>query len=86
MYLYEVIAGKDMPFDPSRLLCLHLLFWCILCKANDGFAEAVSFEAFVRSLSPAMSAALTEMYGEQAEALSRDADNEHSGSDDKKKA
>lgn len=48
MYTYEVIAGKHMPFDPAQTLCLHILYYCILLRANPGIT--LSFDEFILSL------------------------------------
>ena len=48
MYLYEEIAGDKMPFDPRKTACLHLLFYCILLRANPGFD--VELEEFLLAL------------------------------------
>lgn len=36
MYTYEEVTQGKLPFTPSKTLCLHILFWCILLRANPG--------------------------------------------------
>ena len=48
MYLYEEIAGEKMPFDPRKTACQHLLFYCILLRANPGLD--LTLEEFLLSL------------------------------------
>ena len=37
IYTFELVAGDKLRFDPSKAICLHILYWCILYRANDGF-------------------------------------------------
>lgn len=48
MYTYEVLAGKKLPFNPASTLCLHIMYYCILLRANDDLT--LSFEDFMSSL------------------------------------
>ena len=48
MYLYEEVAGEQMPFNPRKTACLHLLFYCILLRSNPGLD--VSLEEFLIAL------------------------------------
>lgn len=36
IYTYEELAGSKLPFDANRMLCLHILYYCILLRANPG--------------------------------------------------
>lgn len=48
LYTYEEIAGKRLPFDPRKMLCLHVLFYSILLKANEDFT--LSLDDFMKAL------------------------------------
>lgn len=37
IYTYEELTEGKLPFNPARTQCLHLLFWCILMRANTDF-------------------------------------------------
>lgn len=37
LYAYESGIGQSIPFDPSKLLCMHLLYYCILTISNKDF-------------------------------------------------
>lgn len=47
IYTYEELVGSKLPFDASRTLCLHILYYCILLRANPGITLALEdfFEA-----------------------------------------
>lgn len=36
MYAYEMVCGDKLPFDAKKVLCLHVMWWCILVQANEG--------------------------------------------------
>ena len=48
LYTYEVMAGKSMPFNPESTLCLHIMYYCILYRANQDFT--LSFDDYMESL------------------------------------
>ncbi|GLL55355.1 hypothetical protein KUBF_30180 [Bacteroides finegoldii] len=69
MYTYEVMAGKKLPFNPESTLCLHILYYCILCRANEGFT--LSFEDFILSLNDiTLVNAMSDYYVKRMEVLS----------------
>ena len=69
MYLYEEIAGEQMPFDPRKTACQHLLFYCILLRANPGLD--VTLEEFILSLNNLeMAKAMREYYVKRMDVLS----------------
>lgn len=37
LYLYEDVVGEKLPFNPRKTLCMHIMFWCVLVRANAGF-------------------------------------------------
>lgn len=75
MYTYEVLAGKKLPFDPGSTLCLHILYYCILCRANPDFT--LSFEDFMMSLNDInLVNAMSDYYIKRMEVLTGTADDE----------
>lgn len=48
IYTYEEIAGSRLPFDPRKTMCMHILFYCILLKANKDFT--LELEDFMKAL------------------------------------
>jgi hypothetical protein len=57
MYTYEEVCGTALPFEPRKTLCMHVMWWCILIRANEGctvtldeFVEALNDMQLVRSL------------------------------------
>lgn len=69
MYTYEDIAGDKLPFDPRKTLCMHILFYCILLRANKGFD--LTFDEFVESLNDLETAAkMKEYYLKRMDVLS----------------
>lgn len=47
VYTYEVLVGNRIPFDASKTLCMHILYYCILLRANPGITLTLDdfFEA-----------------------------------------
>lgn len=73
MYAYEVLAGKKLPFNPGSTLCIHILYYCILCRANEGFT--LSFEDFITSLNDiTLVNAMSDYYVKRMEVLSETAE------------
>jgi hypothetical protein len=48
LYTYEEVCGERLPFDAKKTICLHILFWCILFRANKDFTLTV--DEFVQAL------------------------------------
>ena len=84
MYLYEEIAGEKMPFDPRKTACLHVLFYCILMRANPGLE--VTLEEFLMSLNNLeMANGMRNYYVKRMNVLTGMASDEDDSGDDKKK-
>lgn len=48
LYSYEVIVGKKLPFNPAITLCMHIMYYCVLLRANPDFD--LTFDDFIESL------------------------------------
>lgn len=85
MYLYEEIAGEKLPFDPRKTACLHVLFYCILLRSNQGLD--VTLEEFLLSLNNLkMASEMREYYVKRMDVLSGLSNDEAEGTEgDKKK-
>lgn len=69
LYLYESSVGRELPFDGRKLLCMHLLYYCILKAANDDFE--MDAEAFLEALNDVeLVRRMGVLYAEITEALS----------------
>lgn len=68
LYVYEATVGKDIPFDATRLLCMHLLYYCILSSGNDDFD--LSPDEFLEALNDTeLVTELNKMYSDVMEEL-----------------
>lgn len=73
MYTYEVIAGKRLPFDPRSTLCVHVMYYCILLRANKDFT--LSFEDFMIALNNiGLVNAMSDYYAKRMEVLTGEAE------------
>ena len=82
LYTYEDFVGEKLPFDPKRTLCLHILFYCILVRVNEGFN--LTFDEFVECLNDLkLATSMKEYYFKRMEVLSQGVEEEPL--DDKKK-
>lgn len=76
MYTYEVIAGKKLPFDPRKTLCIHIMYYCILLRANEDFT--LSFEDFMLALNNiSLVNAMSDYYAKRMEVLTGEAEDEN---------
>ena len=84
MYLYEEVAGEQMPFNPRKTACLHLLFYCILLRSNPGLD--LTLEDFLLSLNNLdMANAMRNYYVNRMDVLTGFASAEAEQEGDKKK-
>lgn len=76
MYTYEVIAGKKLPFDPRKTLCIHIMYYCILLRANEDFT--LSFEDFMLALNNiSLVNDMSDYYAKRMEVLTGEAEDEN---------
>ena len=69
MYLYEEIAGEKLPFNSRKTMCQHILFYCILVRANPGLD--VTLDEFLLSLNDLeLAKAMREYYVKRMDVLS----------------
>lgn len=89
IYSYEVLAGEKLPFNPHRTLCMHILYYSILLRANPGMT--LTFDEFMSAINDVrLVNKMAEYYVKRMEVLSaNDAGNEESSDnsdvDNKKK-
>lgn len=36
LYMYEEVCGDNLPYNPHKTLCMHIMWWCILVRSNPG--------------------------------------------------
>lgn len=76
MYTYEVIAGKKLPFDPRKTLCIHIIYYCILLRANEDFT--LSFEDFILALNNTdLVKAMSDYYEKRMKVLTEESEGEN---------
>ena len=84
MYLYEEIAGEKIPFNPRKTMCLHLLFYCILMRANPGLD--IELEEFLLCLNDVrMATSMAEYYSKRMSVLTGITSGDEAYSDSNKK-
>lgn len=92
MYTYEELTsemngGKGLPFDPHKIVCLHLLFWCILLNANPDDFTIMPDEFIVLLNDMELARSMMDYYNKRMAVLSvgQDKIEEEEEADDKKK-
>lgn len=84
LYTYEAVAGNKLPYDPHKMLCLHILFWCILMRGNSDFD--MPLDKFIIELNNVdLVRSMTEYYRNRMEVLGTGVSEEAIEEDDKKK-
>lgn len=84
LYTYEEVAGDKLPFNPQKSLCLHVLFWCILLRANDNFT--LGLEEFMLALNDLeLVRSMNDYYVHRMAVLTSTAETVEADPDDKKK-
>jgi hypothetical protein len=83
LYTYEEVCGPSMPFNPKKTICMHVMWWCILVRANENCT--VTLEEFIQALNDVkLVAQLSEYYAKRMEVLTT-ADEQKAESEDSKK-
>jgi hypothetical protein len=68
LYTYEEVCGPALPFDPKKTICLHVMWWCILLRANEGCT--VTLDEFIEALNDMrLVEALRDYYSQRMEVL-----------------
>lgn len=86
MYTYEQLVGDKLPYDANSTLCMHILFWCILLRCNEGFD--LGLDEFLSALSDVeLATKMKEEFYARMEVLNESAriKNSGAGEEDKKK-
>ena len=73
LYTYEDIVGERMPYNPQKLMCVHVMLYCILLRCNEDID--VTLDEFLNALNDIkMEKAMREYYFRRTEELSRGVD------------
>lgn len=87
IYTYEELAGSKLPFDANRMLCLHILYYCILLRANPGIT--LTLEEFFEALNDiSLVGKMADYYAKRMQVLTGSEDGKESSNicdSDKKK-
>lgn len=86
LYMYEEVCGETLPFDARKTICMHVLWWCILARANKDFT--LRLDDFLQALNDLkLVNELRRYYSERMEILGAGANDskEESESEDRKK-
>lgn len=84
LYTYEEVAGDKLPFNPKKSLCMHVLFWCILLRANENFT--LGLDDFLNALNDVdLVRSMNDYYVKRMEILTSTAETVEAAPDDKKK-
>ena len=84
MYLYEEVAGEQMPFNPRKTACLHLLFYCILLRSNPGLDLTLE-EFLIARNDLTLANAMRDYFVKRMDVLTGFASDEADSENDKKK-
>lgn len=67
-YAYEMVCGDKLPFDAKKVLCLHVMWWCILMQSNEGCD--VSLDEWMKAMNDvSLAKRLGEEYARRMQAL-----------------
>lgn len=67
-YAYEMVCGDKLPFDARKVLCLHVMWWCILMQSNEGCD--VSLDEWMKAMNDVeLAKRLGEEYAKRMQAL-----------------
>ena len=86
IYTYEQLVGDKLPFDARRMMCLHILYYCILLRANPGMT--LTLDEFFEALNDiSLVAKMADYYSKRMEVLTGNEDSKDTQGlcDDKKK-
>lgn len=87
IYTYEELTGNKLPFDANRMLCLHILYYCILLRANPKIT--LTLEEFFEALNDiSLVGKMADYYAKRMQVLTGSEDGKESSNicdSDKKK-